>query len=95
MKTVQVYRERDLTDPMTELEAVAVSGRIEGCILLGADKSDPLNQLVVAGIKIPGKFAIRVTVTRYESKEPENEALGLLAEAIVQCHSEIRDALAE
>ena len=69
------------------------AARFRGVLLHQADKSDPLNQLVVAGISIKDRLAIRVTVEREDGRDAVDDAVAALALALVDHHAEIRDAM--
>ena len=71
----------------------ASAPRLRGILLRQADKSDPFNQLVVAGISIKGRLAIRVTVEREDGRDAVDDAIAALALALVDRHAEIRDAM--
>jgi hypothetical protein len=93
MAKAKIYR--DLTvgkDPVT-VETDVPKG-MRGAFLFQSDKSDPLNQLVVAGIVINEKLSLKVTVEREGKASAESRAIAILAAAIIDNAAEIRDALA-
>ena len=90
---------------MTQVEVIDGTGnvvcrievdaeKIKAAVLIDADKSDPLNRLVVAYMKA-GSFGLRVTGENTGRRGDIAAVLGPLIAAVIECHTEIRYALAE
>ena len=92
---VEVYRQ--LPDRTHSIEAVSI-GKMRTSLLFQADKSDPLNQLVVAGVTINERFCLKVLkvkMNRSPGSRAEEDAITALIAAVIENYAEIRDALAE
>lgn len=92
MKFVEVFRNLPGLD---SAESAVDDSKIRVGFLRQADKSDPLNQLVVAHFVANERFALKVSIARAPGVDAEAEALRVMAAAIVEHYAEIRDAIAE
>jgi hypothetical protein len=76
-------------------EVEVATAKLRGVLLLDADKSDPLNQFVVAGLMVNERLAIRARADQQDGPGAHDRAIAALAAAVIEHHAEIRDALAE